>query len=110
MISWKVMSYPSIKMLGLTVYQDGRPVGGIVWLDIDEWQDYTTWSGVRGEFHESSVMREVVRLRADGIINYAESLEITADLRDGWERCLESEPKPMTTADLIRDILRKFGA
>ena len=52
MISWKVMSYPSIKMLGLTVYQDERPVGGIVWLDIDEWQDYTTWSGVRGEFHE----------------------------------------------------------
>lgn len=102
MISWKVMSYPSIKMLGLTVYQDGRPVGGIVWLDIDEWQDFTTWSGVRGEFHESTVMQEVVRLRADGIINYAESLEITADLRDGWERCQPQRVSGVT--DMLREI------
>ena len=110
MISWKVMSHPSIKMVGLTVYQDGRPVGGIVWMDVDEWSEYTTWSRVSGEFHESSVMQEVVRLSAYGVISYPESLEITADLRDGWERCIDSEPKPMTTADLIRDILKKFGA
>lgn len=107
-ISWKTCAYIRGKMIGLTVYRDGRCVDGIQWISTDEWMDVATWSRVDGEFHQSSVMHKVVLLQADGVIDRPTALEMTADLRDCWERC-QDKPRRVTPADLIRGMLEGLG-
>ena len=102
MQSWKVTCYPGSRIVGLTVYRDGRPIDGIVWHGIDDWSDAETVSVAKGSFHNSSVMQRVVQHIAAGELDHGQALELTADLRDAWERCQPQRVSGVT--DMLREI------
>ena len=107
-ITWKTCAYIGAKMVGLTVYRDGRCLDGIQWIGPDEYMDQATWSRAEGSFHESSVMQRVVLLVTAGVIDQPTALEMTADLQDCWERC-QPKKRKVTPGDLIRGILEGWG-